>query len=142
MVLRRQNHEPVRLSLPHVPIFKMLWKIWLKKKLDGDPLATNAYELTDAMDIAYSTVRAALESMARNGMVREHSTLMGRYRASYGYEPTQTGIELLALAEYLGDGALVQIGRKSSAWKSPSSSEPKNLFEHARLLNGGDQDER
>lgn len=140
ILIRRQGQDVVRLSLPHGIIFKLVWQLWEAKRVQGeeDPgiAVAEVSELLTASGspMATSSISAALRSMIKNGALKSTDQYVGWQARRTRYYPTTAGVEAFALAEVLGYGALVQVGKSSKAWKNRSNGEPSNLFQHAALL--------
>lgn len=140
LILRKQDQPPVRLALTQHHIFKALWALWQAKRTASaeDPGVTIA-EVSARLEgaVATSSINKALSSMVQNGMVRLVAQRAGFRSAANRYYPSSAGVEAFAFAEVLGNGAFVQVGKTSTAWRRRDEGEPMNLFQHASLLRGG-----
>jgi hypothetical protein len=142
LLMRKAGQPPVRLVLTQVPIFKALWALWQAKRIAGadDPGVTIA-EVSGALaaadrPTATSSISRALLMMTKNEVVRSVEVRAGRRFAAKVYYPCSAGIEAFAMAEVLGDGSFVQVGRTARAWRRRDDGEPRNLFQHAALIRG------
>lgn len=134
-ILRQSGRAPLKLSLTHAATFKGLWKLWLEKRLaNAQEKASTAAELSEKMNVPETTVREALYSLVSSGVVRQHEGFVSRTQRRLLFTPLQKGIELLALVDYLGEGSLLQVGKKVADWER--SEEPPNVFAYAELLKG------
>lgn len=133
VILRRQGHTPTKISMSYIEVFKGLWRLWLEKRVCryGD-LASTAAEITVYTRIPAETVRSGLRSLVASGVVRRLDMYAGRTTRRYKYTPLPSGIELLAIADYLGDGTQIMVGRKVADWVR--SDEPPNLFDFAKIV--------
>jgi DNA-binding PadR family transcriptional regulator len=139
IILRRQGQPACRISLAHEAFFKTVWSLWTERRTAGedDPGVTTADVQERHAEVATSSISAALRSMVRNGALRATDQQVGWRSQRTRYYPTETGVAAFALAEYLGEGSFVQVGRTTKSWRSRNEGEPGNLFQHAKLLRGG-----
>uniref|UniRef100_A0AB74ULE9 HTH marR-type domain-containing protein n=1 Tax=Caulobacter phage BL57 TaxID=3348355 RepID=A0AB74ULE9_9VIRU len=130
----------VRLSLAHTPVLHALWRVWSRKRLERveDPGASLA-EIGQEMGQEAEAVRAVIASLLKNQLVRSRRSHVGWQGNRATYYPSEIAVQALALAEVLGPGHAVQVGRNASAWANRSQTEPGTLFQHAALLRGGAQ---
>lgn len=142
ILLRKADQPATRITLPHAEVFKMLWRLWQAKRVANaeDPGVTIA-EVGEALAAegsakATSSVSSAMRALARSGATRVITAHVGFRSQRSRYYPSQGGVEAFALAEVLGDGSMVQVGRTSRAWTERNHAEPHDLFQHARLLRG------
>ena len=137
-LIHRSALESVKIVLAHEPVFAALWRVWSAKRVqaDQDPGATVG-EIAQAMDRPQHEVRSVLASLLRNHVIRSTVAYVGRRGARARYYPSEAGVQAFALAEVLGPGSFVQVGRNTTAWRARNRSEPSDLFQHARLLRGG-----
>jgi DNA-binding MarR family transcriptional regulator len=138
ILMRRQGQTAVRIPLPHVAVFRALWSLWSERRVNGaaDPGVTVA-DLQAGLQMATSSVSSALRSLVKNGAVRSVDEHVGWRSRRVSYYPTDGGVEAFAIAEHLGMGSMVQVGKTISVWKDRSEGEPLNMFDHASLLSGG-----
>lgn len=142
IILRKANAPALRITLTQAPIFKVLWQLWQVKRLEGAPDAgITVAEVSDHLiakgtPAATSSISTALRALSRNNVVRVVTEHVGWRAQRSRFYPTSAGIEVFAMAEVLGDGAFVQVGRSVKAWRGRSEGEPSNLFQHAELLRG------
>lgn len=127
-----------RLTLSHVPVFRALWRVWTGKRTrqEDDPGATVG-EIAEELQQDVKHVRNVLMSLLRNHLIRSTVRHVGWRGSRATYYPSDAGVQALALAEVLGPGHFVQVGRNTSAWRQRNLTEPGNLFQHAALLSGG-----
>ncbi|AFU86628.1 hypothetical protein D869_gp286 [Caulobacter phage CcrRogue] len=128
----------VRLSLAHVPALHALWRVWSRKRTaqTADPGASLA-EIGEEMNLPAASVRPMVVSLLKNRLIRTRRSHHGWQGVRATYYPSAIAVQALALAEVLGPGHAVQVGRNASAWANRSLTEPGNLFQHAALLRGG-----
>lgn len=142
LVMRKAGQPPIRLVLTQAPIFQALWSLWQAKRTAGvdDPGVTaaevSARLAEEGRPTATSSINKALGSMALNEFVRRVETRAGFRFSANLYYPSSNGLEAYAIAQVVGDGSLVQVGRTARAWRRRDNSEPLNLFQHAGLLRG------
>lgn len=140
ITIRRAGALPVRITLPHLPVFKGLWEVWQSKRTAAEPdpgvaIAEISERLVEhGAPLATSSIASSLRSLLRSNVVRCIDGHVGWRGRRTRYYPTSAGIEAFALAEVLGEGTLVQVGRTGRSWRQRDESEPKNLFQHAALL--------
>ncbi|UTC29633.1 middle transcription regulatory protein [Bajunvirus bajun] len=137
-VIHRSPLDTLKIALAHQPFFAAIWRVWSAKRIAAteDPGATIA-EIASEMDLEPDAIRPAIASLLKNHIIRSVVVYVGRRGARARYYPSEAGIQTFALAEVLGYGSAVQIGRTTSAWNGRNKSEPSDLFQHARLLRGG-----
>lgn len=137
-VLLRGPLGVVRFSVGHTPILKAIWRVWVQKRIarDPDPGASIA-DIVAATGENVKTVRNVVASLKKNHVIRSRVRYSGWRGAQATYYPSDAGVQALALAEVLGPGHSVQVGRTAQAWTSRSQTEPGTLFQHAALLRGG-----
>lgn len=138
IILRRQGQPALRLALAHATIFKTAWTLWTASRTAGvDDTGVTVADVQEQLPaLATSSISAALRSMVRNGALRATDLQVGWRSQRTRYYPTETGIAAFALAEYLGEGSFVQVGRTTKSWQSRNEGEPRSLFHHARLIRG------
>jgi len=142
IILRKVGFPAVKIVLAHAKVFKTLSRLWGAKRAEGveDPgisVAEISAALTEAGEpLATSSLSAALRAMVRNNAVRSAESFVGRIGRRPRYYPLEFGHTAFALAEVIGDGSFVQVGRTVKAWQSRSETEPSNLFQHASLIRG------
>ncbi|AFO71688.1 hypothetical protein Ccr2_gp144 [Caulobacter phage Ccr2] len=128
----------VRLSFAHVPVLQALWRVWARKRLQRiDDPGANLAEIGAEMGLEVSAVRPVITSLHKNRLIRTRRSHHGWQGVRATYYPSEIAVQALGLAEVLGPGHAVQVGRNASAWASRSQTEPGNLFQHAALLRGG-----
>lgn len=136
VTLRKQGRMPVKMSMAHAKVFKALWQIWLSKRVAKVVnLSSSVGEVSERLGLGDVATRAALESLVSSGVVRQTEGFVGRIQRRVFYTPLPAGIEILALAEHLGEGAQVQVGKRAADWVR--AEEPPHLFDFAKLLRGG-----
>lgn len=141
--VRRAGAAPVKMAMPHVHVFQALWRVWQAKRTAAAEDAgvsigeVSAALAAEGLPSATSSVGATLRSLARNEVVRAVDQHRGFGSRRTHYYPTSAGIELFAMAEVLGHGAFLQVGKTLKSWQRRDVSEPKNLFQHAALIRGG-----
>jgi DNA-binding PadR family transcriptional regulator len=142
IILRKQGQPAIRITLTHVVAFKALWQTWSEKRVEGvdDPGTTSAELLqriaVNGRTLALSSLGSMLRGLVRGGAVRSTETGVGWRGRRTLYYPTEAGVQAFALAEMLGDGSFVQVGRTTKSWRSRSAAEPQNLFQHAARISG------
>lgn len=142
IILRKAGTPPVKIPLAHTMIFKLLWRIWEAKRVSGaEDCGATVAELSDALKargdvMATSSVSSALRSLLRNEVVRSVDQFVGVNGRRTRYYPTNAGIQAIALADTLGEGSFVQVGRTTKSWRGRNETEPNNMFQHASLLRG------
>lgn len=140
VILRKVGRPAARLYLPHAVFFKGLWQLWSAKRISGlsDPGVTKAEMRAWMQDhvgpTATSSVTSAVKALIRARVVRAVQQHVGFRAVRMHYYPTDEGVEILALAEVLGDGSFVQVGKTRAAWKNRAQDYPRSVFEHAQLL--------
>ena len=138
ILIRRQDQPAVHVPLPHLLVFKEIWNIWSARRALGEEESGVAVSDVQAvLDLPPTSVGSAMRNLLKNGAVRTVDSHIGWRSRRILYYPTEAGIEVFALAEHLGLGALVQVGKRARAWQDRSKNEPKNMFEHAYIINGG-----
>lgn len=128
----------VQISLPHMPVFDALWRLWARKRAEGeaDP-GVNVAELMEEAKIEEPKLRNILKAFRRTGIARSVMTHVGWMGTRSRYYPTDEGIFAFSLAETLGHGTSVQVGGSAKTWKSRDQNEPDNIFEWSALYRGG-----
>lgn len=127
-----------KIALGHASVFHDLWRCWTVKRADGvDDPGVSAGEVTAAGETDKARVRAALQALVRHRLVKAITQHVGYQGTRIRYYPTDFGVQTFALAEVLGAGSSVQVGRTSEAWRGRNLSEPSDLFQFAALLRGG-----
>ncbi|USN15417.1 middle transcription regulatory protein [Brevundimonas phage vB_BpoS-Kikimora] len=140
VILRKVGRPAARLYLPHAVFFKGLWQLWSAKRITGEPdpgvtqAEMRAWMEENVGPTAASSVTSAMRALVRSRAVRSVQQHVGFRAIRMHYYPTSEGVEILALAEVLGDGSFVQVGRTRAAWKNRAQDEPRSVFEHAQLL--------
>lgn len=131
----RSPRGAVKIALTHVPVFAALVRVWTAKRADGAPDAgVTAVEVAEAADVPVNTVRSIIRTLIRNQVVLAKTTYTGWQGMRALYYPTTVGAEALAIAEVIGYGSMIQVGRGHAAWKARSSGEPPNLFQFFSLV--------
>lgn len=138
MILRREGRPAVRIYLPHAHVFKALWQCWLEKRAASQPAEVTIAELMERLEAnrnphAESSIRSAMRSLMRGRAATSRREFHGMASVRVFYTPTEEGVHLFAIAEMLGDGSSVQVGRSRSAWENRAQSVPGDLFAHANL---------
>lgn len=133
ITIRREGRTPTKISLSYVEIFKGLWRLHLSKRLErAEPLAVSVAELVEATRIPEDLIRTGLKSLVASGVVRQVEEFAARSSRRLRFIPMPSGVELLAIAEYMGDGAQIIVGRKVADWVR--AEEPPNLFDFAKIV--------
>ena len=136
ITVRQQGRTPIKMSLTHVKVFKALWQVWMEKRLSrADDLTSTVAEVTSRLQVPEASVREALNSLVASGVVRQGEGYVGRTGRRLTYLPLQSGIDLLAVVEYFGEGTQIQVGKKAADWLR--AQEPPNVFDFALLFKGG-----
>lgn len=142
IILRKAGKSPAKIALSHAHIFKVLWQAWEAKRVNGDEdPGVSVAEVSALLDergapLATSSISATLRSLIRNEVVRSIDSYVGWRGRRTRYYPTDAGVQAFAMAETLGEGSFVQVGRTAKAWRSRDEGEPSNLFQHASMLRG------
>jgi hypothetical protein len=142
LILRKAGQPPMRLVLTQAPVFRTLWRLWQAKRTSGvADVGVTVSEVVAAFSeagtpLATSSVSSALRGMVKNEVVRVVDVHAGYRFSAKLYYPSAAGVEAFAIAEVLGDGAFVQVGRTARAWRRRTDTEPMNLFQHAALIRG------
>jgi hypothetical protein len=127
-----------KIAFTHAATFNSLWRAWTAKRTRGEADAgVTVSEITAIEGLPLHEVNAALRSLTRNRVVTVITQHIGYQGTRARYYPTEIGIQAFALAEVLGAGSLIQIGRTSRAWRGRDRDEPADLFQFAALLRGG-----
>jgi len=126
-----------KISLPHLDLFGVLWRLWAAKRVTGeaDP-GVGVAEIAETAGKAVGSVRTILATLIRNSIVRAKKTSVGWASNRTSYYPTELGSQVLGIAEMFGVGTSVQVGGTASAWRSRSSTAPASIFQHAAFLRG------
>lgn len=126
-----------RIMLSHSPVFKALWSLWTANRVSGaaDPGVT-AQEIADAARIDIQPARRSIASLLASKLIRSTVKHIGYRGARNTYYPTELGTQTFALADVLGPGSSVQIGRTQRAWDNRAKDEPGDLFRFAALVRG------
>lgn len=125
-----------QIALSHLTIFGALWRLWAGKTALKEDGGVTAAEVAEAAQKPENSVRAVLKTLIHNRVVRTLSTHVGEAHIRTSYFPTEFGVQAYALAEMLGPGSSVTVGRTQSVWVSRSADEPSNFFKHAAFLSG------
>lgn len=126
-----------KVALPHLTLLADVWRLWGSKRVTGGDPGVTVAEVASATDRPVGGVRAILATLIRNGIVRSTHTSVGWAGSRARYYPTELGVQVLSIAQMLGPGTSIQVGRTASAWRSRSASEAANIFRHAQFLRGG-----
>lgn len=137
-ILLRGPLGAVRFSLGHATILKAIWRVWTQKRIArADDPGASISDIVEATGSDVKQVRNVVASLLKNHVIRSRVRYTGWRGARATYYPSDAGVQALALAEVLGPGHAVQVGRTAQAWASRSQTEPGTLFQHAALLRGG-----
>ena len=82
-------------------------------------------------------IRDIIRSLVRNRAATAKVVHIGYQGTRALYYPSPRGEEALAIAEVVGQGSLVQVGRPVNAWKGRNMTEPPNLFQIAHIATRG-----
>jgi hypothetical protein len=136
-ILIRTPRGVAKIAFPHFGLYKVLWRLWQAKRAAGEPdPGVSVQELVEATGFTQQSVQNTLTSMRRNEIIRSVVQHVG-WRGTRGrYYPTSVGDEALKMAEYLGAGSMVQIGRNATAWRARNQDEPQDMFKFAAFLRG------
>lgn len=125
-----------KIALQHLAIFDALWRLWAAKRVTGGNPGVTVHEIASGDHTTLSAVKSALATLIRNGIVRSTRTSIGWANVKAIYFPTELGIQILGIAQLLGPGTSIQVGRTPEAWRSRAADEPDNFFKHAAFLRG------
>jgi hypothetical protein len=127
-----------RIALSHALVFHTLWRRWTANRAEGlDDPGVSMAELVADGEIDTARARAALAALSRTRIVRVVTQHIGYQGTRSRYYPTELGVQAFAIAEVLGPGSAVQVGRTREAWRGRNLDEPSDLFQFAALLRGG-----
>lgn len=127
-----------KIAFSYVGVLHGLWRVWSAKRAAGEPdPGASATEVAEAAGVDPARVRTALTSLVRNRVARGITQHIGYQGTRARYYPTEFGVQALALAEVLGPGSAVQVGRTATAWRGRDQDEPGDLFQFAALVRGG-----
>lgn len=133
----RTSLGSARIMLSHAPAFKALWRLWTAKRVAGaDDPGASAPEIAEAAKLDIQVIRRSLTSLMASRLLRSAVTHVGYHATRTRYYPTELGVQAFALADVLGAGASIQIGRTQRAWQNRAKDEPGDLFSFAALLRG------
>lgn len=137
-VVVRGSRHVAKVALAHEVVFKAVWRTWIAKRVAGaDDPAASPKEIAAALGREVMEIKAALRSLRKNGLLISTYSNTGWQGARAAYRPTEKGLMVYALAETLGQGNAVSVGRTAQAWLNRTDTEPFNVFDHAALRNGG-----
>lgn len=125
-----------RISFSHLPVFKALWRLTMQKRAAGEMDGVTVAEIARESGLTLTKVQTIIVTLRKSQIIRSVKQHVGWAKVLGHYFPTELGTQLLALAEFLGPNASVQVGRTQAAWSGRSKSEPENFFRHADLLRG------
>jgi len=128
-----------KIALPHLTLFGDLWRLWASKRVTGGDPGATVNEVAALTGKPLGSVRTILATLIRNGIVRSTHTSVGWGGSRARYYPTELGTQVFGIAQMLGPGTSIQVGKKASTWRSRSAGEPANIFRHAQFLRGGNQ---
>jgi len=137
-ILVRTPRGVAKISFPHFDTYKAIWRIWLSKRTNAEP--NPGVTITDLMEMTgqrQNTLQNIVTSLRKNGIIRSVVQHVGWRGTRAFYFPTTVGDELLKMAEYLGPGSMVQVGRNSTAWRARNQDQPQDIFKFAALLKNG-----
>lgn len=140
---RKANQPAVRITLPHVGVFKAIWAVWSANRVAGaaDPGVSvsdiKAHFKACGRTVTEASIHLAVRSLTKGGGLRSTDQHTGFQARRVRYYPTEHGVQAFAMAEVLGDGSFVQVGGATAAWRNRSDSEPGSVFDYATLIRGG-----
>lgn len=137
-ILIRTKADVVKLSLPHVPVFRALVRAWTAKRGAGaaDP-GVSLVEIAQEMGVDPVSIKTPVQSLIRNRAIRSKTTSVGYQGMRSIFYPSDLGAQAIAIAEVLGEGSFVQVGRPVNAWRGRNASEPSTVFQFANLIKRG-----
>lgn len=137
-VLIRDPGGVIKMPLAHVALYRALVRASWSKRVAGeaDP-GVSVNEIAEAGGFDPDAIRPQIRSLVRNRVARSKTLHVGYQGTRALYYPTARGEEVLGIAEVLGHGSLVQVGRPVNAWKGRNMTEPSNIFQIAQLITRG-----
>lgn len=137
-ILIRDATGVVKMALSHVPVFRALVRAtWGKRVLGVADAGVTLAEIAETGGLDPLAIRTALRSLVRNRAVRRRTVHTGYQGRRAFYYPSERGEVAIGIADILGEGAFVQVGRQVNAWKDRSMTEPPNVFQMANLISRG-----
>lgn len=137
-VLIRDQSGVIKMPLGHVALYRALVKAAWRKRLDRTAdQGVSVAEVAEIGGFDPEAIRAPLRSLVKNRAARAKTIHVGYQGTRVLYYPTQRGEEAIGIAEVLGEGSLVQVGRPVNAWKGRNMTEPSNIFQIAQLIARG-----
>lgn len=125
-----------RIAFAHLPVFKAVWRLNMRKRANGEPEGARATEIAVEAHLPLTKVQNVIVSLRKSGIIRSVTQYAGWAKVQAFHYGTELGNQLLALAEFLGPDAAVQVGKTKSAWTGRSQTEPESFFRHIELLRG------
>lgn len=137
-VLIRDPAGVIKLPLGHAGVYRAMVKAAWRKRLDRAPdPGVSVMEIAEIGGYDPDVIRPIVRSLVRNGAAAAKTIHVGFQGARALYYPSPRGEEVLGIAEVLGQGSLVQVGRPVNAWKGRNMTEPPNVFQIAQLVSRG-----
>ena len=137
-VLIRDQTGVIKMPLGHVALYRALVRASWSKRVAGAPdHGVSVNEVAEAGGFDPDAIRAPLRSLVKNRAARSKTIHVGFQGTRALYYPTARGEEAIGIAEVLGEGSLVQVGRPINAWKGRNMTEPSNIFQIAQLISRG-----
>lgn len=137
-VLIRNQSGVVKMALGHVGVYRAMVKASWRKRLDRTADAgVTVGEIADVGGFDPDAIRDIIRSLVRNRAATAKVVHIGYQGTRALYYPSPRGEEALAIAEVVGQGSLVQVGRPVNAWKGRNMTEPPNLFQIAHIATRG-----
>lgn len=125
----------VKMALVHVPVARALVRAYnVKRARCEEDFGCTIAEIAAAGGLDEAKVRNVLPSLVKNQAVRSKVSHVGWQGVRGRYYPTDLGYELIAMAERWGEGVMVQLGAPANAWRSPSLTEPSDIFQNIDLI--------
>lgn len=132
----RSQLGATKIMVAHFDVLRALWKLSVKLASRELPREVSFEALAGGVDMAQNSLRAVLNTLVKNQIVKALRTSVGFSSTRVAYEPTELGIQIISLVEFFGMGTSIQIGRTPEAWKSRTQTEPENFFRYADLIKG------
>lgn len=126
-----------RIPLSHYPVLAALWGLWARKRAGGEEAGVSVAEIAEDSGLLEQSCWSIVTSLLKNRLISRITVSRGYGGRKARFYPTTLGQELYALAEYLGYGSSIQIGKNETAWADRSNDEPESFFQWAKLLRGG-----
>ena len=133
----RTKSGAAKIALSHYPVLAALWGLWARKRANGEDAGVSVTEIVEESGIPEPSVWSIITSLLKNEVVSRITVSRGFGGRKARFFPTTIGVEIFAMAEYLGYGSSIQIGKNETAWADRSNNEPESFFQWAKLLRGG-----